>query len=127
MPLYLEPKPVIKANLGIQNGGPVHAFFTDACAKAMDRFVPFDTGTLAETVVLKNGDINRSNVNVDSITYNQEYASIVYEGISHGKKIQFHTDKHPDATSYWDLHMWTAKGDDIVRQTQKYMDKYGGK
>ena len=127
MPLIIEPISVIEADLGIQNGGPVHAFFTDTCAKAMDKFVPFDTGTTAETVILKNGDVNRTNVTVDTITYNTEYASIIYGGISHGKEMTFHTDKHPLATSYWDKHMWTAKGDDIVRQTQKYLDTHGGK
>ena len=127
MPLYLKPTSVIKADLGIQSGGPVHAFFTNTCAKAMDRFVPFDTGTLAETVVLRNGNINRANVTVDTITYNQEYASYVYYGISHGKAMVFHTDKHPDATSYWDKVMWTAKGPDIVKQTQDYFDRRGGK
>ena len=127
MPLYIEPIRKIEVDLGIQNGGPVHAFFTDACAKAMDKFVPFDTGTLAETVVLKNGDINRENVTVDTITYNQEYAIYVYSGITHGTVMTFNTDMHPNATSYWDEHMWTANGEDVVRQTQKYMDRYGGK
>ena len=126
MPLKMEPNSVIKAHLGIESGGRVHAFFTDACAKAMDKYVPFDTGTLASTVVLQNGDVNRANVSVNTITYSQEYASIVYEGISHGKEMQFHTDKHPLATSYWDKHMWTAEGNDIIRQTQKYMER-GGK
>jgi len=127
MPFYPDKITTIKAKLGIDEGGPVHAFFTDTCAKAMDKYVPFDTGALAETVILANGSINRANITTHSITYNQEYASIVYEGITHGKEMNFHKDKHRLATSYWDIHMWTAEQDRIVRQVQKELDRRGGK
>jgi hypothetical protein len=126
MPVNIKPTSVIKTRLGIQKGGRVHSFLTDTCAKAMDKYVPFDTGTLAETVVLKNGDINRTNVTVDTITYSQEYAKIVYYGIRNGKQIVFHTDKHSLATAYWDKVMWTAKGQDIIKQVQDYINR-GGK
>lgn len=126
MPVNMKPTSVIKARLGIDPNGKVQAFFTDACAKAMDRYVPFDTGTLAETVVLQNGDINRVNVTTDTITYDQNYAKVVYYGIRNGKEITIHTDKHSYATKYWDKAMWTAKGQDIVKQVQDYINR-GGK
>ena len=117
MPLKMQPTGVIKARLGIENGGKAHAFFTDVCAKAMDKYVPFDTGTLAETV----------SVETSIITYVQPYARYVYYGISkNGNPLNYHTDKHSLATSYWDRHMWTAEGADIVRQVQKYVNG-GGK
>lgn len=124
MPVKMKPASVIQARLGIQNGGPVHAFFTAECARQMDRFVPFDTGTLAETVI-ENGKPT-TNVTVDTITYAQKYASVVYYGKRNGKNITIHTDKHADATTYWDKHMWTAKGKDITKAVQNYFNR-GGK
>lgn len=124
MPVKMKPASVIQARLGIQNGGPVHAFFTAECARQMNRFVPFDTGTLAETVI-ENGEPT-TNVTVDTITYAQKYASVVYYGIRNGKNITIHTDKHADATTYWDKHMWTAKGKDITKAVQNYTNR-GGK
>jgi len=124
MKAIFEPVSVIEANLGIQNGGPVHAFFTAECARYMDPFVPFDTGTLAETVIL-NGEPTR-NVHTDYIEYEQEYASYVYYGIREGKLLNIKTDKHSKATSFWDMHMWTAYQDEITKNVQNYLDR-GGK
>lgn len=126
MPVDFKPVSEIKARLGIETGGRVHAFLTDTCAKAMDKYVPYDKGNLAETVVLKSGEINRNNVTVDTITYNQEYAKVVYYGIRNGKAITIHKDMHSKATKYWDKEMWTAQGRDIVKQVQDYINR-GGK
>lgn len=117
MSVKIQPASVIKARLGIESGGKAHTFFTNKCAQAMDKYVPFDTGTLAETV----------SIETDAITYVQPYARYVYYGISkNGNALNYHTDKHELATSYWDKHMWTAEGNDIVRQVQKYVNG-GGK
>ena len=92
----------------------------------MDPFVPFDEGILAGTVI-QNGQPT-DNVDVDSITYDQEYASYQYFGM---RKDETHViknrsyDKHPLATSYWDQAMWTAKGEDITKRVQKFVDKGG--
>ena len=124
MPVKMKPTSVIKARLGIQKGGPAHAFFTATCAKAMDKYVPFDTGTLAATVI-KDGQPTK-NVGVDTIVYEQKYAKVVYYGIRDGKQITIHTDKHKNATTYWDERMWSAEKKDIVKQVQDYVDR-GGK
>ncbi|MBO7611039.1 MAG: hypothetical protein J6T23_02385 [Elusimicrobia bacterium] len=124
MPVKMQPVSVIKANLGIEPNGRVHKFFTNECAKEMDRFVPFDNGDLAETVI-QGGQPTR-NVTANTITYEQEYAKVVYYGIRNGKQINIHTDKHADATTYWDKRMWTAKGQDIVNRVQDYVNR-GGK
>lgn len=125
MRVNFAPVSVIEAKLGIQNGGPVHAFFTAECAKQMDPFVPFDTGSLAETVILNGEPTN--NVHTTYIVYNQPYAGYVYYGIRGGKLLNIKTDKHSKATSYWDMHMWTAKGADITKSVQNYLNKFGGK
>ena len=93
----------------------------------MDPFVPFDEGILAGTVV-ENGHIT-NNVTTDEIIYDQEYASYQYYGM---RKDGSHVIKnrtlnyHPLATSYWDQAMWTAKGEEIVKRVQDFVDK-GGK
>ena len=124
MPVKMQPTSVIKARLGIEPNGRVHKFFTNECAKAMDRYVPFDEGNLAETVV-QNGQPT-ANVTTNTITYDQEYAKIVYYGIRNGKQIRIHKDKHPYAITYWDKQMWSAKGLDIIKRVQDFIER-GGK
>lgn len=141
MPLQLKPNPVIIADLGLEPNGEVHAFFTNECYKAMDKYVPYD-----------NGDL-RSNVDVqtDKIIYESPYAKYQYYGkkmvMSNGKSAFYNPDygfwskkgekktltdedlvyHTPGTGSYWDEKMWTAEGEDVVRRTQNYFDKHGGK
>lgn len=124
MPVKMKPTSTIIANLGLQDGGPVHAFFTATCAKAMDRYTPSDKGTLAETVIL-DGQPTK-NVTEKTITYQTNYAKVVYYGIRNGKKLKYQTDKHKDAGPYWDKEMWSAKGKDITKQVQDFIN-HGGK
>lgn len=121
MPVKIEPTSKIKARLGLEPNGRVQKYFTNECAKAMDRYVPFDTGTLAETAV-QNGEPTQ-NVKSDTITYETPYAKYVYYGITkNGEEMNYHKDKHKDAGKYWDKRMWSAKGKDIVKSVQKYID-----
>ena len=114
MTAKMQPTSVIKARLGIEPNGRIQKFFTNECAKAMDKFVPFD-----------NGDLANYNIEGNVIIYEQPYARYQYLGLSKsGKPLNYSTDKHPLATSYWDKKMWTAEGQDIVKKIQK---KFGGK
>lgn len=82
----------------------------------MDKYVPMDTGALSETL----------DVGADYITYEQEYAHYQYKGISvNGKPLNYHTDKHPLATSNWDKKMVTAEMQDVVKEVQDYVRKRG--
>lgn len=121
MPVKMKPVSVIKANLGLEKNGKVQKFFTNTCAKHMDPFVPFDTGSLAETAWINNRP--GPGVGINTITYSQKYAKVVYYGIRNGKKIHFHTDKHSKANSYWDKRMVSAKMDDIVKEVQDYIKR----
>lgn len=122
----LKPTSVISANLGIQPNGRVHKWFTNTCALHMDKYVPWDTGALAETVVV-NGEINRRNVKTNKIIYNQEYAVYVYYPYRNGKEINYQHDIHPLAGGYWDKKMWSAEKDQVVKEVQNYLKKFGGK
>ena len=78
MAVYVQIKPsdkIIK-ELQLDKSGKLHSFFTATCALHMDKYVPYDEGHLAGTVV-ENGHVT-SNVTTDEIIYDQEYASYQY-------------------------------------------------
>lgn len=108
MPVKINPASVIKARLGIQVNGKVQRIFTHTCRLHMNKYVPFDTGTLATTVDERPNEI----------IYDQPYAKVVYYGIKDGKKINYQTDKHPLAGPYWDRRMWSAEGQDVIKEMQ---------
>ena len=125
MQIKMKPTSEIILQLGLDPKGDVHRFFTNACALHMDKYVPFDTGALAETVVV-NKQINPGNVFENAIVYCQEYASYVYYGISKtGMPLNYQTDKHELAGPYWDKEMWSAEKGQIVREVQNYLNKRG--
>lgn len=121
MPLKMKPHSTIYANLGIDDNGRVHKYLTATCARHMDRFVPMDTGALAETVVI-DGSVT-SNVKTDRITYVQPYARYVYYGVGIN---HYNTDKHADAGMLWDKRMWSADKNDVLEEVQNYVNS-GGK
>ncbi len=110
MPIKMKPTSVIKADLGIQNGGPVHAFFTNSCYKHMDKYVPKREGTLRENVELE----------VDKIIYNQPYAHAQYVGITTGP---VHNYTAPGTGPYWDRRMWSAEKETVVKEVQNYINR----
>ena len=115
MSITMKPVSVIKARLKIQPKGPVHAFLTATCAKAMDKYIPMD-----------NGDL-RTNISVekDRITYESPYASYQYYG---QRKDGTHVVKKyttPGTGPYWDKRMVSADGERVVRDVQKFIERGG--
>ena len=107
--MELRPISQIKASLGIDPTGPVQKFFTDTCAKHMDKYVPKDIGNLRNNVTLTT----------NSITYESPYAEYQYYGV---REDGTHKVKHyttPGTGPYWDKRMWSAESDRIIRQDQK--------
>lgn len=124
MEVELKPASVIIAKFGLAPNGPVQSFFTNTCALHIDKYVPFDTGALAETSVLKNGEINTKNVYKNAIVYNQQYAKYVYYGISKsGKELHYQKDKHRLAGPYWDKRMWSAEKNQVIREVNKFIER----
>lgn len=70
MKVHMNSAKQIKERLGINPNGKVQKFFTDDCAKHMDKYVPMDTGIL------------RTNIDkgTDYITYESPYAHYQYIG-----------------------------------------------
>lgn len=131
----VQPVNVIKANLGINPDGPVMKFFVSTCAKRMDKYVPYRTGTLAKYKIEGN-----------LVIYDTPYAHYMYEGKVMGpnipikdkngniikwisKKPKHYTgadidysssiaNGHPYAGPHWDQRMWTAEKDKIIKEVQ---------
>ena len=104
----------IKKELGIEPNGRVQRVFQMACYKAMDRFVPMDTGNLRTNVDLSNPK---------QIVYESPYAHAQYVGRTTGPVIHYTT---AGTGSYWDLRMWTSKKDEVIRTVKNEMMR-GGK
>lgn len=128
----LQPTSVIKARLGIEPNGRVQKFFTNTCHRYMDKYVPYGTGLLRNNVTI--GD--------DYVQYNSLYAHYMYEGelyvdpntgssyaeknavkVPTGKPLRYHT---AGTGSHWDKKMWSAEGQDVLKEVQDYIDR-GGK
>jgi len=110
----LNPVGEIRASLGLEVNGRTQKFFVDTCAKHMDKYVPMDTGELARTITK----------GPDYITYEMPYAHYQYRGISNaGNPLNYSTEKHALATSYWDRHMVTAEMPDVIKEVQDYMKR----
>jgi hypothetical protein len=129
MPVIIELKSsdeIIKY-MNLDESGKLHSFFTETCALHMDKYVPFDEGILAGTVV--KGNNTTTNVTTDEIIYDQEYASYQYFGErkdgSH-KTVNRSLDMHPLATSYWDEHMWTAEKETIEKEVENEFKRLNG-
>ena len=82
--MYLKPISVIKADLGIDAGGPVQAKFTDACYNRMDKYIPKDTGNLRDIV----------DKGIDYITYESSYAHAQYVGYTTGPVVNYTTPRN---------------------------------
>ena len=115
---------------GLHPSGAVQRLFTQECAKAMDRYVPMQTGTLKNTRF----------IGPDYVEYNQPYAHYQYYGelmLSQsgsawarrgerkhyaGKDLAYHGA--PVRGKLWDIRMWA---DNRRRLTQLVARACGGR
>lgn len=86
----------------------VGIFLASTLERKMNKYVPMDTGMLAQNVV----------VEPFRITYNQPYATKMYEGTN----LNFSKEKHPLATSHWDKACMSANGEAIARELSAYIE-----
>lgn len=114
MPVKLKPTSEIKARLGLEPNGRVQKFFTNTCYKHMDKYVPQRDGNL-RTIV---------DIQPDSITYEQEYASYQYYGMRKDGSRPVRNYTTPGTGPYWDKRMVSAEMQDVVKEVQDYI---GGK
>lgn len=113
--MHLKPASMIKADLGIQEGGPVHAFFTERCKDHMEKYIPY-SGEDNNVTHLREDMID---VGVDYITYQTEYAHAQYVGYTTGPVVNYTT---PGTGPYWDKVMWSAEGKEVIKEVQEFME-----
>lgn len=116
--VYIKPVSTIKANLGINPGGKVQAFFTDACARYMEPYIPQRNGDLR-----KNKDIQPT-----FITYESPYASYQYYGKrKDGTRVINPENYTTEGTGpYWDKQMLSVEKDSLLKEVKEYIKYHGG-
>lgn len=87
----------------------VGMFLAETCAKYMDKFVPMDTGMLAQNFT----------VEPFVVTYTQPYAHYQFNGTN----FNFSKDKHPNATARWDKAASRQHGKDIAMELEQYLNR----
>ena len=117
MAFKMQPTSVIKARLGIEQNGRVQKFFQNTCYKAMDKYVPMDKGDLRTIVDLSNSQY---------IIYEMPYARYQYYGEREDGSHKVVNYTTPGTGPYWDKKMWSAEGQDVVKEVQDYVNR-GGK
>lgn len=86
---------------GVNTNGDARLYMSNRCFLRMQKYVPYDTGALSLTVTVKP----------TSVTYEQPYAHRQYVN-NKGNGIR---------GKYWDRKMWSAEGDALTREVEKYM------
>lgn len=113
MSVYLDSLSVIEKKLGIEDNGPAQAFMTDACYKAMDKYVPMDNGDLRTNV----------DIQTNSITYESDYAEYQYYGERQDGSHKVKNYTTPGTGPYWDKRMISADMKSVVKQVQDYIGR----
>lgn len=91
---------------GLDVKGNSRLYMANRCFLRMQKYVPYDTGALSLTVTVKP----------DSVTYEQPYAHRQYT-TNKGKGIR---------GKYWDRKMWSAEGDALTKEVERYMKAMKG-
>ena len=87
---------------GLEEKGNTRLYLANRAFIRMQKYVPFDTGALSTTVTVRPG----------SVTYEQPYAHKQYVS-NNGKKAP--------RGKYWDRKMWSAEGNLLTKDVEKYM------
>ena len=91
---------------GMQENGDTQLFLANTCFRRMQKYVPFDTGTLSTHATVRPG----------SVTYEEQYAHKQYT-TNKGKGIR---------GKYWDKRMVSAEKELIVKEVEAYAKKMKG-
>jgi hypothetical protein len=91
---------------GMQENGDTQLFLANTCFRRMQKYVPFDTGTLS----------THATVRPRSVTYEEQYAHKQYT-TNKGKGIR---------GKYWDKRMVSAEKELVVKEVEAYARKMKG-
>lgn len=84
-------------------------FMAETCARYMDKFVPMDTGALAQNYVTEPF----------KVTYNEPYAQYIFNG----EGFNFQKEKHPQATAHWDKACQSAYSVKIAKEVSEFIKR----
>lgn len=104
----MKPISQIKVELGLDDKG--QRYFTNACYRRMNKYVPRDTGALRSVVSIKK----------DSITYQTPYAHAQYVGFTKGPVTNW---TEPGTGPYWDKAMLSAEKTQLLDEMANYFRK----
>ena len=91
---------------GMQENGDTQLFLANTCFRRMQKYVPFDTGTLSTHATVRPG----------SVTYEEQYAHKQYT-TNKGKGIR---------GKYWDKIMVSAEKELVAKEVEAYAKKMKG-
>lgn len=91
---------------GMQENGDTQLFLANTCFRRMQKYVPFDSGTLSTHATVRPG----------SVTYEEQYAHRQYT-TNKGKGIR---------GKYWDKKMVNNEKELIVKEVEAYAKKMKG-
>jgi len=91
---------------GLGENGNARLYTANRAFIRMQKYVPFLTGALSTTTTVRPG----------SVTYEVPYAHRQYVS-NKGKGIR---------GKYWDRKMWSAEGDKLTKEVEKYMKALKG-
>ena len=113
MPVRIETADAIKIRLGIQPNGDLQRKAVSVCRRHMEKYVPKRTGRLR-----REATETPNSIIYDSIGDNDYH----YAGRQYSTQFNHYTT--PGTGPYWDKRMWSAEGQDVIRELQNYI---GGK
>lgn len=116
MPVKMKPTSEIKARLGLQPNGKIQKFLQNSCYKHMDKYVPRREGNLRIIVDLSDPQY---------IVYESPYAHYQYLGMREDGTHVVNNYTTPGTGPYWDKRMVSAELQDIIRETQQYINRGG--
>ena len=88
---------------------PTGIFVAETCARYFNDFVPMKNGELSQTYTTEPFKIR----------YEQLYAHHIYTG----SNLNFSTEKHQNATSYWDKAGMAAHGGEISKEITEFIKR----
>lgn len=98
---------------GLEHEGKASLYMANRAFIRMHKYTPRDTNTMATTVTIKP----------NSITYEEEYAIYQYYGKTKGIVKKYTT---PGTGKYWDRKMWSAEGNLLTNEVEKYIKRISG-
>ena len=115
----MKPISIIKADLGIEPNGRIHKFFTNTCARHMDKYVPFRDGS--------GSHLRQYKIEGTDIKYEKPYAHYQYKGMREDGTHRVTHYTTPGTGPYWDKRMWSAEKNRVIQEVQDEIKRSGGK